>query len=683
MSLRSHTVYTVTIGGGTGTAIPLKGGAQPFSTQEDNNEDQFTPTRTQSGYLRIVDDGFALDGITPFDWHDLIPATDTSRPVTLTHVEGNTTIVDWQGFMQAQTFSGELYGNPQQREFPIQCALSALGGTSIKTDETVIRNFAYIIQHIFSQVPQLTFTEFVVQGGADAREWLLSQIDWRNFLTINDDGITAKYTIAQVMEDVCKYWGWTARTYQQKVLLLCADDQGEQDYLRLTPAALAALAGGDDTAGTIESPAAPISFTGSFASTNNNISIVRGHSKATVKAEANKQTEIISFAPKSVRDTMDAGGYTWVQDGESAKVGYFTTPEISSFTSQVLNGTTDTGAGGFCRRQIYEEDSTEDSETSDMILIKRYDNGTPCVSLESVYETGFSGGSIELRGTVYQGAEKFLGGDDPENIRSFKMRIGIGHTRATAKWLQWSEAGGVVHTTWGDTMTEVYVLAKFAPILKVGYKIAAQNMVFYNSSRIQVNDEIKGHLYVDFMGAVDEDWTRIDPGTFQIADFSVNYSRDKIITTAAGTRKMTRDRNESKEYSAKNGKKYDSNWNADCIFASDNDMEYGYGLLMDADGNYLEKAPYNGIDQIPEQHLANRVAYYWDKSRRTYELEAQSHTFDITPLQLVTMNGLICHPIAISREWRDDVTAITLLEMPEGYESSSELGNEVITESSI
>lgn len=665
-SLRAGTVYTVSVGGGTGTAIALKGGSQPFTTQEDTDEDIFTPIRTQSGYLRIVDDGKDANGNTLSAdwWKDLIPATDTSRPVTLSHVENNTTIIDWQGFMQAQTFSGELYGNPQEREFPVQCALSALGGTSIKTDETAIRNFAYIIQHIFSQVPQLTFTEFVVQGGADARSWLMSQIDWRNFLNINDDGISAKYTIAEVMEDVCKYWGWTARTYRQQVLLMCADDLGEQTYLRLSPAALSALAGGDSTAGTVESVASPISFTGSFASRNNDEMTVRGHSKATVKAVANKQSEIISFAPKSVRDTMDAGGYTWVQDGESAKVGYFTTPEISSFTSQVLNGTSDSGGGAFCRRQIYEEDSTEDSKTSDMILIKRYNNGTPCVSLESVYETGFSGGSIELNGTIYQGATRFTGGEDPTNIRSFKMRIGIGHTRATAKWLQWSDAGGAVHTTWGSNQTEVYVLVKFAPVLKVGLKIAAQNMVYYNSSRIQVDDEIKGHLYVDFMGAEDEDWTRITPGTFQIADFSVNYSRDKIITTSAGTRKMTRDRNEQKEYSAKNGKKYDSNWNADCIFASDNDMEYGYGLLMDADGDYLEKAPYNGVQAIPEQHLADRVAAYWDSSRRVFRIESQTQTFIVSPLQPVIINSTKCHPVSISHNWRDDVTQFMMIELP-------------------
>ena len=64
-SLRAGTVYTVNIGSGIGD-VALKGAAQPFVTQEDDDEDMFTPIRTQSGYLRIVDDGKAADGVTSF-----------------------------------------------------------------------------------------------------------------------------------------------------------------------------------------------------------------------------------------------------------------------------------------------------------------------------------------------------------------------------------------------------------------------------------------------------------------------------------------------------------------------------------------------------------------------------------------------------------------------------------------
>ena len=61
-SLRAGTVYTLNIGGGSGAAVPLKGGAQPFVTQEDDSDDQFAPIRTQSGYIRIIDDARDANG---------------------------------------------------------------------------------------------------------------------------------------------------------------------------------------------------------------------------------------------------------------------------------------------------------------------------------------------------------------------------------------------------------------------------------------------------------------------------------------------------------------------------------------------------------------------------------------------------------------------------------------------
>ena len=96
-SLRSGTVYTVNIyKDGTlpsGYPLTLKGAAQPFVTEEDNDEDMFMPIRTQSGYLNIVDDGYAEDAngnTVSFNWKELVPTIDTDRPVTLTHSSGDT-----------------------------------------------------------------------------------------------------------------------------------------------------------------------------------------------------------------------------------------------------------------------------------------------------------------------------------------------------------------------------------------------------------------------------------------------------------------------------------------------------------------------------------------------------------------------------------------------------------------
>ena len=79
-SLRVGALATVNIYDAdyTGDPIPLKGGAEPFVTQEDDDEDIFTPVRTQSGYIRIVDDGKDANG-NAFNWKDLVPSTDVDR----------------------------------------------------------------------------------------------------------------------------------------------------------------------------------------------------------------------------------------------------------------------------------------------------------------------------------------------------------------------------------------------------------------------------------------------------------------------------------------------------------------------------------------------------------------------------------------------------------------------------
>ena len=292
-SLRAGITYTVNIGGGTGAAIPLKGGSQPFVTQEDDSEDMFTPIRTQTGYIRIVDDGKDYNGNTLGAdwWKDMIPATDTSRPVSLTDGNGN---VVWQGFMQAQTFSGVLYGGTQEREFPVQCVLSVLSTTQISTSVTVYHNFAYLLDYIFGAgIPNYNslISQIVIQGGADAREWLRMKFDWRNFLNVSDGDVSPQYNLFQILEDICRYWGWTARTCGQQIMLCAVDDRAaEPDALVLTRSELISIgAGTSGDIGTVETMYSAVSIGTNFASTNNEDIRIRGYNKAVVKARSSNR----------------------------------------------------------------------------------------------------------------------------------------------------------------------------------------------------------------------------------------------------------------------------------------------------------------------------------------------------------------------------------------------------------
>ena len=73
-SLRAGIVYTLSIYDAdyAGSVIPLKAAGTPFVTDEDDTDDMFTPIRTQTGYLRIVDDGTDLNG-NALNWKELLP----------------------------------------------------------------------------------------------------------------------------------------------------------------------------------------------------------------------------------------------------------------------------------------------------------------------------------------------------------------------------------------------------------------------------------------------------------------------------------------------------------------------------------------------------------------------------------------------------------------------------------
>lgn len=683
-SLRANTTYVLNIGGGTGGAVALKPGAQPFTTDEDADEDQFKPIRTQTGYFRIVDDGKDAGG-NAFDWKDLIPATDTSRPVTLT---ANGTVL-WTGFMQAQNFGGVLYGNPQEREFPVQCVLSVLGTYKASTSESGMKNFAWLLKWLLvdnlpsDQRP----TSFIIQGGADARQWLLKRFDWMNFMQEVEDGdIEPRYSHYDILEDMCKFWGWTIRTHRRTVYMTMTDDTAERGTtLTLDQATLGQIASGSTTAGTVRTGGMSVlTVPNAFASVSNETYQNQGPSKATVKADINKNETVIQFAPGSVRKLMEPSGgqWTWVQSPGKDLVGYFESATIGSFDVNTLKGSSVDTKGGFSRRQVYTSAEEDKPTECDMFLFNHLYNGhTIPVSIETKKAMSFAGGSLKLEGQVYFDDRLC----DWHDMPRIYMRLGIGMDKDHARW--WYMDDVIASSTtldygWSSSRKIFRAAADNGTIkstMCVNFSGSfPTSIVQLTYDRIPVPDEadLYGMLFVDFLGFGDaEEYCQV----FQIANFSIKFSRDTIdiptnLNHTARQREKKEDRVTSKEYTAENASRTTDEWNADCIFASDNNMEYGYGLLTNANGTFMQTAPYNAgsSPEHPEQHLANRVASYWQRSRRRMKADLQSQATisnvaildAVTPGVLLSLDGSTCHPLAISHDWRDDVTTVTMLEMP-------------------
>lgn len=684
-SLRSGTVYTVNIGGSSlSSVVPLKGAAQPFVTEEDASEDFFTPIRRQTGYIRILDneedaDGYVIDQQTPADWwKDLIPATATERPVTVTSTNGGTTTVHWQGYLQCQNFSGTLYAGVQEREFPVQCVLSVMEGVNPSTQIAETKNFAWLIQSMITAANGAgKVTEYKFQGSFDARLWLLKKVDWQNFMNTVDGEIVPKYSCLSVLEDVCRFWGWTCRAEGTKLIFSCMDDSTEQDWVSFTEAQMQAMS---TNVGTFEIAPSPVVLTGDiFANINNDETVIGGIKRAVVHTEVNAEKTVIKFAPADLEAQMGEPNY-WV-DGDEDLVGYFRTSPMKTH----LNGTTmeayaedayhEGDSGGFERRIIYTSRDSDATTEGDVILMKRADGviSTPVIRINTKQPLAFGGGSIGITGQLFKGAKAYSDADGSATIRA---RLGIGMTRATAKWynLHMQDATNpnnknIVNEWTTNSNNYFYIGVNGGAVqgVKIVRILPLGSAEYYSFPMLPVDEDVYGLLFLDIYGGINMD----EP--FEIMNFEITFSREVTTLPSTIDEKRSRSRSielkTSQEYSAENANVVEDKWSTDLIFASDNQLEFGHGLVMEPTGGFMEKARYDQTDtnmQHPEQHLANRVVNFMSTSKRMVKTELRSNAGNVGAVSAqkkVTFFGDSMYPIAIGRDWRDDVTKLTMMEM--------------------
>ena len=685
VTLRGGKTLTASVYDNTysGDPIPLKGGGEPFSTEEDDDDDPFAAIRIQTGSLKIVDDGYDANGGS-FNWRDLQPRSDYDRPVILTDEDDN---ILWQGFLQAQNFSGTLYEKVQEREFPLQCPLSILSSQYPNITDQGIVNFAFLLEYITSMisaasVATIAFTEIVIQGGADAQKWLLKKFHWANLLSEDDDeNLAPQYDLYTCLQDMCNFWGWQARTSGTRLYLMCQDDEMEQTILTLTPEELLTMASGT-AAGTVSSDAfIRQDLAGNiFASADNDDMWITGPSEVTVGADCNEQSSAAEFAPPTVRKQMeDAGNYSWVAGSEEL-TGYFTTPMINSFTSNILDGSVSGSLwAGFCRRQIYSsKEQANPTKIDAFVFASDVEPVVPIISIQTKRMMSLSDGTLKLSGSVWNGNgwQQWNSENDDDYI---KVRIGIGLTKQTAKWFYLESTYGstVISHGWSSTVKDCRLtvgngdikgvsLLAWAPI---GFPIT----IPVNFDGIPTDPGMYGYIFVDFLGIYYDAYNGAGTpgGRYVVGDFKIEFSREKTYIPAntqdaTRPREMKKDRISSMDYTAINGNAVKNEWNADLIYASDNNMKYGYGLVMNPNYEYMAYAYYGESIQHPEQHFADRIANFWNASRRVITADLQTNAVEnaapITPRQHLVLGALHYRTLAISHQWRDDVTTVKMIQ---------------------
>ena len=667
-SLRAGTDYCVNIyKDGTlpsGYPLTLKGGSQPFITEEDSDDDMFAPIRTQTGYIRIVDDGYAETSggaATTWNWKELLPATDTDRPVVLQKKVSGVWTTVWLGFMQAQNFGGTLFGNPQEREFPVQCPLTVTQGTDINYTHTSIENFAYLLKQIVDSIPSTARPQnFMIQGGTNAQGWLLKKIDWQNFASEDGDGnLIARFSMYQCLEDMCRFWGWTARTKGDTLYLTMADDATAQPYwLSLNTSGLTALAGGT-VAGVTSATFDSTTLSGDiFANTNQDDYLNRGHDKAVVTCDISASDgELINVLPYKIVEQWTKNGFY----GDDY-VNHIYTSDHDSFENSFMQGSCNSGAT-FNVEKLPAIGTKNNESVFSVIRIKnQYNENNILASFESKYWHCFADGGITLEGDIYKKGEKITENDGNNEWGKYKLYIcfGIGTSRNTAKWFDGFE--------WSSTKKKFIArICGSDGVLwcqdiynnSLGYRIMGSIIPTDNLYGYLGPAQLYGKIFIDIYGSDDFTYNSTNE-TMDIADFNISFKRRSPLVVFG----YNTSRNDSCQYTASNQNNVRDEFNADCIYGSENNSKFGFGVVLDNFYEYMRELTYGGTSMRPEQHLANRVVNYWASSKRRLEVELRTNAVaDITPKSNTTIDGTTGYPIAISRDWRDDITKLTILEI--------------------
>jgi hypothetical protein len=259
---------------------------------------------------------------------------------------------------------------------------------------------------------------------------------------------------------------------------------------------------------------------------------------------------------------------------------------------------------------------------------------------------------IELEADTYVGGEKMVSneGNLDWGNKYMYMRIGIGQTRANAKWFNGSG--------WQDTATTVKMTI-CNQSSKLFYKVSGTIYDVLHSSRIEVPDAAGyyGKLWIDFLGTEDIVYWGPPAVTpyfdFALVNFKVSYDYGLSFSSLKSWDES------SKEASAVTPNTVDEQWETDCIYCSYGGVKYGYGVIADPNGKPMTLTQ--------EQNLANRVAAYWGTSKRQYDTDLRAEDSQVAAVSptsetTIDIDSTDCYPIAIGREWRDDVATIKMIQ---------------------
>ena len=637
------TTYTLNIDGVTPATSP-KLSSEPIETQEDADTDMFMPVRTQSGYVRMM----AENNTT---WRQFIPSSATAMPVTLYH--GST--ICWQGYVQTGTYGTTYPAIYNEFELPLICGLSALDSFDVEvTGPADMVTLGQLLYYIFSKLTGLTYTFYFHASSStdnDIRAWLGYKLSWRNFLTENGVELTSRFTCLGLLQELCKFFGWTCRTSGAGVYFTAITDALRNQRWLSCPLAQLQAASPVFTPVTMKSLALTDAM---FASTDHSEEYIPGVKKVTVSPELNPYDVIMEIPYDDICRPYKYDTPTrterWRNEPTEPTEVWLLYRGVINYENAMIKITSyaeqQEGAGiPMCYGRFAAfDDNTEDDKKKfswnkcyECFISEDYGNRrstTPLFSMESQGAVILGDGVLYISGRAdYEDTEI-----SEDHAGQCTLKIGD---------LYWNG------TAWTSTASKFKLSMKDNGIENTD---TIYNNADYDGMGIPITAPITGKIYfaVDDVFRNQNYWN----GYFPLMDFNIGFVRNG-----------EEDDLNDKEYTA-NGGSFPDDVNVDTIFSSDKTntvnaktfrCQAGYGLVYN--GNVVaDTIPFGSTPLKPEQHVADLIAAYGTIIRRSLQIDLWTNlTSSLGPDYKVSLESADFYPVAISHRWRDNITTLKIM----------------------
>lgn len=277
----------LTIADGSSTTKTMTPAENPFTTSMQEDDDIFTPIRTGNGYVRVV-----VDKVS--DVADLVGSAPLSRSVEL-KVAGTTR---WIGFLACETFTQAWDTGPLELDLPVVSPLEVAKGLnpSSSLNELSYISFAAFIYNL-NEALGSPFNKFYFPVLSNTGSTLRYLFDLRNYATAEDKNVGYEMeSYYDILEDICKLFGWQAVEYEKNLMFLATDDMTVDStynccYKGYTTARLLQLVSGANTNPT-DTPAFTQTRMEVYGA-DHSMTYVPGKKSVKVTGQLNERTETI------------------------------------------------------------------------------------------------------------------------------------------------------------------------------------------------------------------------------------------------------------------------------------------------------------------------------------------------------------------------------------------------------